>query len=273
MPLTYTVGSLGPLCSSVLDAAITLDIISRETNGDRKLVSLEGVGETRLDGLNVGVYWEYFQHADREIVQKCKTAVSKLQSLGANIVEIKIPELEDLRVAHMLTIMSEFGNSLAKDVDTNYDKFNVETHLSIVGTTTFKAVEYINAQKQRTRAIEALKYIFNEQKVDVIVTPGTACPAPVIDPAAIPLGISDSQATSRLIRFAPLANLTGIPGLVLPVGYTEAGLPISLQVMGRWYQENTLLKVGWALEKCGGFPITKPQVFYDIIKTATKLST
>ena len=71
------------------------------------------------------------------------------------------------------------------------------------------------------------------------------------------------------MRYAFLANLTGIPGLVLPVGYTAEGLPISLQLMGQWYHERMLLKVGWALENSQSFPLQRPHVFYDLLETAS----
>ena len=86
------------------------------------------------------------------------------------------------------------------------------------------------------------------------------------------MGIADSDNSLALTKFSFLGNLTGQPGLVLPVGYTSDGLPIGLQVMGQWYQEGTLLKIGYALEKTGAFPAKKPQVFYDVIKTASSSS-
>ena len=269
LPLAYSVSASGPLCSSVLDTAIALDVMSKETEGEEKRASLEGLGETNLDGVTVGVYWKYFEDADCEIVQKCKAAVSQLQSLGATIVEISIPELEDIRVAHALSIMAEFGNTLAVDCDKHFDEITLETLLVLSAGYQFSAVEYINAQKQRTRAVEILKYIFEEQKVDIIVTPATACPPPEITQDSVPMGISDAVSSAKLMRYAFLANLTGIPGLVLPVGYTRAGLPASLQLMGQWYQEGMLLKVAWALENSNAFPLERPQVFYDLIEVAS----
>ena len=268
LPLLYSASASGPLCSSVLDTAIALDVISRETEGDEKRLSLEGLGETSLEGTTIGVYWEFFEHADKEIVRRCKLAVNQLQSLGATIVEIKIPELEDFRVAHLVTLMSEFVNSVAIDVDKHFNELNAETLLPVALGCTLSAVEYINAQKQRTRAIKSLEYIF--EKVDVIVTPATACPGPLIRPAAVPLGESDTVSSGRLMRFSFLANLTGIPGVVLPVGYTSGGLPIGLQLMGGWYEERVLLRVAWALENSGAFPLQKPQVFYDLIEMAAQ---
>ena len=269
LPLAYSVSVTGPLCSSVLDTAIAFDVIVKETDGEEKRASLEGLGDASLDGVTIGVYWKYFEHADSEIVQKCKTAVAQLQSLGASLVEICIPELEDIRVAHAVTIMSEFGNSLAIDCDKHFSEINLETLLVLAAGYSCSALEYVNAQKQRTRAIEILKYLFEEQKIDIIVTPAMACPAPHIPPDAIPMGISDAVSSARLMRYAFLANLTGIPGLVLPVGYTAEGLPISLQLMGQWYQERMLLKVGWALENSQSFPLQRPQVFYDLLEIAS----
>ena len=268
-PQTYTVCAPGPLCSSVLDTAITMDIFLKELEGEKKLMSLQGLGEARLDGLKVGIYWKFFEDADPEIVQKCKAAVSHLKTLGADDVEIKIPELEESRVAHAVITISEFANALGIDVDKHFDELTLESLLLIGVGYHFSAVEYLNAQKQRTRAIEAMKYFFNELDVDVIVTPATAVPAPRIPPDAIAMGISASEISTALMRFCFLGNLTGLPGLVLPVGYTSDGLPIGLQVMGQWYQEGTLLKIGYALEKTGAFPTKKPQVFYDLIKTAS----
>ena len=264
MPLSYTVGVAGPLGSSVLDTAIALNVISRKTKEEKNPLSLEGMGEARLDGMNIGVYWEYFKHADPEIVRKCNEAVNKIQSLGAKIVDIKIPELEEDRLAHQISILSEFSTSLAKDTDIHFDEINLETLYVLAAGYKFSALHYLNAQKQRTRAVAALKDIFEKKGIDAIVTPGTACTAPAINPAAVSMGTFDVGDSDKLMRYAFLGNLAGIPGLVLPVGYTSKGLPIGLQLMGAWYQEHTLLKIGWALEKTGDFPIEKPQVFYDL---------
>lgn len=263
LPKCFTVGATGPLTSSVLDMAITMDIIARERDGNRTLVSLEGLGATRLDGLRVGIYWEHFNHATEEIVLKSKAALSHLQKLGAELVDIQIPEMEASRVAHVVSIGAEFASSLGLEADNHYSELNLETHLLLNSSSSFSAIEYVNSQKQRTRAIEALKFIFD--KVDVIATPGTAAAAPLIDPKAIAAGVLDGKGTGELMRFSFLANLTGIPGLVLPVGYTASGLPVSLQLMGAWHQERVLLKVGRALEQTGAFPAKKPKVFYDVI--------
>lgn len=261
--VSHSVGVSGPLCSSVLDAAITMDCITRETNGERVLMSLDGIDDD-VSGMKVGVYWDYFNHADSEIVDKCKAALSVLESLGVEIVEIGIPELEASRVAHLTSIVSEMSQSLAPDTDQTFSDMNLESLMVICCGIQLTANNYLNAQKQRTRAMTCLRHIF--EKVDAIVTPTTACVAPPISPTAVPLGEIDGTSSGKLMRFVFLANLCGNPAVTIPVGYTnEQGLPIGLQLMGRHYEERVMLCLGLALEQSGQFPLKKPQVFYDLL--------
>ena len=261
LPLDFSIYAHGPLGASVLDCAITLDILS---NG--MMSSLKGLGESKLSGLRVGVYWKYFEHANLEVVTVCKAALTQLESLGVEVKEIVIPELEETRVAHFVTLAAEIGSSLLADIDLHFNELNLETLFLMTMSYNVSAVEYINAQKQRTRALKIMKHLF--EGVDIIVTPTTAIPAPAIIPAAVSKGISDATASGQLMRFAFLANFTGIPGLSLPVGYTKSGLPISVQLMGRWHEEHVLLQAGWALENCGEFPRKKPQIFTDLLSSA-----
>ena len=264
LPVSYSVGAPGPSCSSVLDTAITMHIISKETDGDRTLMSLEGLGDGNLEGVKVGIYWEYFNHANEEVVRQNMLVVSQLKALGAEIVDIKIPELENNRVGHLVSIVSEMSQSLAIDADKHFDEFNLETLIVVAAGGKTRSMEYINAQKQRTRAIASLEHIF--EKVDIILTPATACVAPVIKPAAVPLGESNLKVSGELMRFIFMGNFCGNPGLVLPLGYTKSKLPISTHMLGRCYEERMLLRVGLALERSGAFPLQKPRVFYDLLK-------
>lgn len=262
--VSHSVGVAGPLCSSVLDAAIAMDIMTRETDGERVLMSLENLDNEDLSGMKVGVYWDFFNHADQEIVDKCKAALSVMETFGVEIVDIVIPELENCRLAHFVSIVSEMSQSLAVDADRHFPDINLETLLVISGGLQLSANEYLNAQKQRTRALAILEHIFNQ--VDVIVTPTTACMVPPVSPAAVPLGEINATVSGQLMRYSFLANLCGNPALTLPVGYSNDGLPIGVQLMGRCYEERVLLRLGLALEKSGQFPLKKPQIFYNLLE-------
>jgi Asp-tRNA(Asn)/Glu-tRNA(Gln) amidotransferase A subunit family amidase len=93
---------------------------------------------------------------------------------------------------------------------------------------------YVAANRVRTVAIETIDKIF--ESCDVIVTPSTASVAPLIPPEALESGLHDLMTTTKLIRFSNLANFVGTPALAVPIGYSDDGLPTSLQIMGkRWY--------------------------------------
>ena len=267
LPLGQSVGVPGPLCSSVIDVAIAMDIFtqsSAETGG--QVWSLEGFGKTGLEGVTVGVYWEFFEHADQEVVSACKGAVEKMRELGADVIEVKIAELEECRVALMVNVLAEAFTSTQVDIDKHFDEINRETLLAMLGGAMFTAVDYINANKQRTRSVTFLTKLF--EKVDLLVTPTVPCVAPLITPDSISDGKSDPPLSGKLMQFACLANLTGIPGMAMPAGLSEEGLPISLQLMAPWYQEGKLLTVAYALEKAGLVAKRPKDCFYDVLAEA-----
>ena len=265
LPQTASVGVIGPMCSTSIDAAIAVSIMEP---GQFDLSELANISD--LSGLRVGVYPEYFNHADPQVVSLCRKALDALVSLGAEVKDIVIPELEELRVAHMMTTATEFFTSYAVDIDKRVEDMNPETILLFSIGNSISAKEYINAQKQRTRSISIVKSLFEE--VDVIATPATGSVAPVIPPGAEKYGYGNTELSGKIMRHASLANFTGIPGISVPVGLTGGGegggLPVGFLLQSQWNNEGLLLRVGSALEKC--IPMEKPLVYYNIIEKAKK---
>lgn len=268
MPLSQSVACPGPLCGTALDTIVAMDTLARNSHGVNPL-SLRGIGARTLGGLRIGIYQDYFNHCDDNVRKICESSLELLKDLGAVIVDIQIPELEEAQIALFITIFSEIATGLACDVDKHFNLFNPETLLVLVPGFQFRAVDYLNAQKQRTRSIFFLREIF--KKVDVIVTPMTGCVAPKIDEDAINCGKTMTEISGKLVRYATLANLTGNPAMTCPIGFSDDGLPIGLQFMGKWFDETTLLSICWVLEKSKRFPTGKPGIFHDILKSTTKI--
>lgn len=251
IPTAFTVSHMGTLCSSVTDTAILYNIIAHPDHNypltlNQPQLTLRNISNMMLNDITIGIYDEWFEDADTSVVLKCKEAVKTLEALGANVVNIKIPELEEVRVGHMISIASEICSIMAADVDEHFNDYNLETLLVAIGGYSTTGVQYVTAQKQRTRAIESLKKIFKQ--VDCIVTPASGCVAPKIPEEAVTKGEGDATTSGILMKYAPLGNFTGIPGVVVPVGYDKEGLPISLQIMGRWWEEHVILRVAYAVE-------------------------
>ena len=259
-PLDFTVGVAGPISASTLDAAIFMNAID-----EKNQVCLKGLGDAVLEGLKVGIYWEYFEHADEDTVKQCRNSLKFLTDIGVQLVDIAIPELEESRVAHMIVILSEMASLFAPELDAHFWDFAPETRTPTLIGINATSTEYLNCLKQRTRSIAIVKSLFEE--VDIIITPTTGCTAPKIDPRSLSHGIVNARASGELMRFAFLGNFVGIPALTIPVGTDKEGLPIGLQLMGKWYSEGLLLKVGHALEKAMNNVMPKPQVYYDILQS------
>lgn len=126
----------------------------------------------------------------------------------------------------------------------------------------FSSSDYLLAQRARTRVMAH----FNRALagVDIIVTPSTGLAAPPIPKGALPEGESDLSKTIEIMRFATAANMTGLPAISFPVGYTKLGLPIGMQGIGRAWQEAMLLRLAVNAERV--VPRAKPQIHYEILR-------
>jgi Asp-tRNA(Asn)/Glu-tRNA(Gln) amidotransferase A subunit family amidase len=98
------------------------------------------------------------------------------------------------------------------------------------------------------------------ESVDAIATPTTGCCAPAIADDALETGESNLEMTGTIMRFAPAANLTGLPAISVPAGYDDAGLPIGLHLMGRAWEEHLLLRLAGVVE--ASVERRAPQVHY-----------
>ncbi len=186
--------------------------------------------------------------------------VAEFEKAGAELVEVSIPELDAMRVAHAITILSEMAACMRNYPEHGKD-FADSTRLSLVLGSEMTAHDYIQAQRMRTRALKIFERVF--QDVDVILTPGTALPAPLVPPQALSNGWSDLSITTELMRFVYPGNFTGLPAISFPVGYNQDGMPVSMQAMGRHWDEALLLRVAYNAEL--RFTRRLPPVYFDLL--------
>jgi len=175
-----------------------------------------------------------------------KEMLSKFEKRGGEIVEIEIPELDEMRIAHAVTILSEMAMCM-RAYKTQRNEMADAVRLSLVLGEEMNAVDYLQANRIRTRAMRIINDIFST--VDVVLSPATAKsaqPFPVQNPT---LGWSDLSIDTEYMRFIFPGNLTGIPSIVFPAGYDSHGLPVGVQAMAKHWQEHLLLRVGYNAEQ------------------------
>jgi len=251
-PLCWSVAHVGPLAASVYDAALGYAVMAGHDEHDPNTAyqprcELQALNTLSVEGLRIGIFEPYFADADPSIVSACLKAVSALVDRGATRQSITLNGLDLLRTTHMVTIVSEMLSSMTPQLKKDRRVFGHDVRLNLALARRITNADYVKAQRLRSRFYTDFCRAFED--VDVIITPTTACTAPVIKNDALRTGDSNLPLLDKIMRFSPAANLTGLPGLSVPVGYDEAGLPIGLQIMGPAWSESRLLQVGAVIEK------------------------
>lgn len=270
VPLAHTVSYTGPLCATVRDAALVYAFLAGKDEEDPKTlgqpdVTLEGFENiSTLEGLTLGIDWKYFRDCDEDVYKECEKVVKYLEDKGASVIAIQIPELMETVSAHGISIISEMAAGLEEEFHKYYNELNPETASNLGMARLVTARHYFQALKQRTRSMAFLKKIFEEDGVDCILTPGLGIKVPRIPDDALEYGEGNLMTTTQMMRYMGIGNFTGVPGMTLPVGYDDQGLPIALQIMSSWWNEHTMLRVAHAAE--GFVTKRKPQVHYSLLE-------
>lgn len=271
LPLNWTVGMVGILAGTVEDALIVYAAISGPLSSDQSANTMPKVSFPLLkspdciSNIKLAKYGEWFNDCTNDIRVCCSNALAKLYDhYGWKTIEVTIPEIEAMRLAHYLTIGSECSTSIAchlQKLDMAELGWDARVALSVYGA--FNSREYLNAQKIRNRQLEFHKRIF--AKADVIVTPTTGVTAYSVKDDARETGELDYINGAALVRYQIAGNFLGLPAVTVPVGYDRAGLPIGLQFIGKPWSECLLIQIAFAMQAICISDYKKPEVFYDML--------
>ncbi len=192
-----------------------------------------------------------------------------LKSRGATVVEITIPHLQWMSLAHGIKISSEFAmewdsyySSLKMDMEAN-------TKITVGLGNSLTALETLSADKVRAWGVKYVRNIFKKERLTAIVNPTVGVQAPPLTAEAMSYGESNTALVVQVMKYIFMANYLGLPGYTVPVGYvaSESGsdLPVGFHMMGNHWQEHHLLRLAHAFDT--GLDIDKrfkaPQYFYD----------
>jgi len=263
---------IGPFTKTVKDAAIVLRTIAGRdpmdsTSADLPVPDYVAELEKPVHDLKIGVAKEYLAEGlDREVRNAVEAAIQKLESLGCKIIEISLPHTKYAIPTYYVVATAEASSNLARfdgvrygyrarDVRTLSEMyrrtrdqgFGAEVKRRIMlGSYALSAgyydAYYLKAQKVRTLIATDFEEAFS--KVDAIVTP--TCPT-----AAFKLGEKSEDPLAMYLAdiYTVTADLAGIPGISIPCGQTSGKLPIGLQILGRHFDEATILRVANAYEQ------------------------
>ena len=259
VPLGYSLDSVGPMARSAHDCALLLQVMAGHDPGDPD-ASNAPVG-TYADaltgsvaGLRVGVPIPYFfdaPHLDAEVKAAVLGAVDALAGLGATIVETEVPLAASAKDANSITMVAEAFAYHRNDLVSRWTDYGRHTRLQLGRAALLTAADYAQAQRVRTAFRRALTKVFAD--VDVLITPTMPTPAPKADDMRL-------ESTIDKPSFTGMWNLSGLPACAAPVGFSDGGLPLSMQIVAKPFDEATALRVADAYQRITDWHLQAPAV-------------
>jgi aspartyl-tRNA(Asn)/glutamyl-tRNA(Gln) amidotransferase subunit A len=249
VPLSWTLDHCGPMTWTVEDTALMLQAIAGfdpkdPTSSRAPVPDYSAALVEDIKGITIGVPRHFFFADDpainRETLEVVEAALKTLQELGARLVEVTVPTLKYAGAAQPVIMLSEAFAYHARKLRSKPEEFGdmVRARFRMGGL--FTAGEYVQAQ--RVRNVMKREFATALQGVDLIASPTMSNPAPAFDNV-------DVMTTARMPSFTGPYNLTGMPAISVPCGFTKAGLPIGLQLAGKPFDEPTLLRAAYTYQQ------------------------
>ncbi|MBT6275159.1 MAG: amidase, partial [Chromatiales bacterium] len=248
IPLSFSLDHVGPLTRTVRENAAALNILAGHDPADPGSAKAPSVDYTaQLDsgvkGLRIGVIRHFFEKdlvASEEMRDAIGAALTVLEKAGAELVDIDTRALREFGDCNRIILLSEAYAVHEKDLRERPQDYGELTRQRLLPGAFFRAVDYVQALRQRTIIHAEVSAILDKQ-CDVLITASSM-------EAAFP--IEDAQASATLYPRQARApfNLTGHPALSVPTGFNDEGLPLAMQIVGRAFDEATVYRVAGAYE-------------------------
>ncbi len=251
LPFAWTLDHPGPFAKTVRDGAILLEGIAGPDPLDASTAStpelrLLGSLDDQPSGLTVGIPDRYFpERSDPSVKAAYREALQVLEGLGMRIREVKLPESFEAGVEAGRLIMHVEGAAVHLDrFKARGAEYSPKLKALIEAGMLVQGVSYLRAQQVRAAAIQAMRGLF--QEIDLLATPATPTPAP-----------EGLDSTGDPVFNLPFTTF-GFPALTVPMGFSPAGLPLGLQLVGRPFEEVLVFRAGWAFEAATAWHTRRP---------------
>ena len=259
-PLSYTLDHIGPLAWTVEDAALTMQVIAGHDPRDPASADVptpdftRGLGQD-INGLRIGYPRNFFAQADGvspEVVASIDAAAQQLANLGARVEEITLPAFELFNACGQVILRAEAFAVHEQDLQRRPQDYARYTYQRIAPGALVSAADLTQAFRLRRE----LATVFNTEvrgKHDASVTAAALAPASRFDSFA-------PDASLKIVTHTIAFNVTGNPALAIPTGFSQNGLPLGMQIVGRAFDEPTVLRIGAAFETATGLIHKRPKL-------------
>ena len=251
-PLSWSLDHVGPIARSAGDIGVLFAVLSGWPSGPARP---RGAGSKPLAGVRVGIPLDFF-YTDliREARQAADGIVAAFVRLGAERVEVRVPEVELSGVCRNVLAFAEAAVVHRERLADRPDDISEDVRRLLDVGGVLSATDLITALRGRRLVADAFARLFEE--VDVLVAPSTPAGAPK---AGEPLATAE-DIRPGLIRLVGPFNFTGLPALSVPAGFDARGMPLGAQLVGEPGQDFAVIRLAAWLEASGAIPMREPSL-------------
>lgn len=262
LPLCWTMDHSGPLARSAHDAALILQATAGADGKDAAAPDrpvpdyLASIGDG-VKGMRIGIARRYFfDQAQAQVTDRVEEALNVLEKAGAVLVDVDIEHIEHAAAAALAMYVAE---ATAYHDDTLDDRAHLYTDTVRVFLELgdqLLAKDYLHAQRYRTLLGQSMAAVLSD--VDLIATPGIAITATPLGQEMVDINGAEEVVFGAILRNTEPFDLTGLPAMVMPCGFGDDGMPVSLSLAGRAFDEATVLRAGHAYQQATDWHRRRP---------------
>ena len=262
--LSWSLDHAGPMARSVRDLAILLGIMAGRDpldphTKDVAVPDYTGALSGDVRGVRLGVPTNYFtDDVQPPVTDAVAAAIDHLEALGATAVSVSIENLDGVLDCMLAIAMAEAAVFHQDAMRSSPDLFGDETRLLLEAGSIMPAATYINAHRVRGAVRDAFRRALCD--VDVLVTPTQPATAMKVGQALSRIGDREESVFQVSARFCAPLNIAGLPAVSVPCGFSPDELPIGLQIVGKPFDEATVLRVADAYQRSTDFQARHPPI-------------
>jgi aspartyl-tRNA(Asn)/glutamyl-tRNA(Gln) amidotransferase subunit A len=264
MPLSQSLDTVGPLARTVEDCALLTGLMAGADPNDPTAVSgdvpdyMAATGGS-LKGLKVGVPVAFYvDDLDADTARILDETVATLKREGAQILPVELPEQRQLTAACQFVLAVEAAAFHKRWLIERPQDYGAQVLMRLQNGLAMPAVSYLEAMRWRGPALAA--HLAATAGVDAVLAPVAPAAAPTIAESDVGNSPDAEAMIQRLTRFTRPVNYLGLPSLAIPAGFTGTGLPVGMQLIGRPFDEATLLRAGAAFQRATDFHARCPEM-------------
>jgi aspartyl-tRNA(Asn)/glutamyl-tRNA(Gln) amidotransferase subunit A len=263
MPLSQSLDTVGPLAQSSEDCALLLGLMAGADPEDPTAITgplpdYMAATKAPMNGISIGVPSSFYvDDLDPEVARVLDETIATLKREGAAIVKVDLPDQRQLSSASQLVLAVEAAAFHKRWMIERPQDYGPQVLMRLQNGLSVPAISYLEAMRWRGPALSA--HIAAMSGVDAVIAPVSPLAAPSIAESDVGNSPDADAVLPRITRFTRPVNYLGLPALSIPTGFTRSGLPVGMQLIGRSFDEATLLRIGAAFQRATDFHTRVPK--------------